>query len=159
MSTGPGLTPGQRPIASEVDPSCLFCRIVSGELPSRRVYADEHAVAFLDLGPWHRGHTLVVPRRHVPDLLTGAPVMAEIGPAVDAVARLLVGRLGADGLNLLSSAGEAAGQEVFHLHLHLIPRYADQPGIRALVEPAPTPEADLDAVFAQITGLPVGSGS
>jgi histidine triad (HIT) family protein len=134
------------------DPGCLFCRIVAGDVPSRRVYADEHAVAFLDIGPWQRGHTLVVPRRHVADLVSGPPVLAEIAPAVDAVARILVDRLGADGLNLVSSAGSVAGQEVFHLHVHLVPRYASAPGLARLVSPQTPTGPELDAVLAEITG-------
>jgi histidine triad (HIT) family protein len=135
-----------------VDDSCVFCAIVAGTVPSWQVYADEHAVAFLDVSPWHRGHTLVVPRRHVPDLVTGPPTLAEIGPAVDAVARLLTDRLAADGLNLLSSAGRVAGQEVPHLHLHLVPRYADEPGLGHLVNPGAAAEGELASVHAQIRG-------
>lgn len=130
---------------------CLFCRIVAGELASRQVYADEHAIAFLDLSPWQRGHTLVVPRRHADDLITGPAALADIAPAIDATARLLVERLGADGLNMLSSAGAAAGQEVFHLHVHLIPRYADRPGLGALIGPDRGDSSDLDEVLAAIT--------
>ena len=70
--TEPTATPGP-----ETDPSCLFCRIVAGEVPSRQIYTDEHAVAFLDIGAWHRGHSLVVPRRHVPDLVTVVPRYAD----------------------------------------------------------------------------------
>ena len=134
-----------------VDPRCVFCKIVTGEIPSRRVYADEHAYAFLDISPWHRGHTLVIPRRHVVDLVTGEPVLAEIAPAVDAVARLLVSRLDADGINLLSSSGAVAGQEVFHLHVHLIPRYAASGGVRNLVNPHHVDAAELDEVHALVT--------
>ena len=130
---------------------CLFCKIVTGDIPSRRVYADEVAIAFLDVGPWTRGHTLVVPRVHVADLLSDPPQLAILGPAVDATARLLVDRLRADGLNLLSSAKPVAGQEVFHLHVHLIPRYASKPGLRNLMGPDPEAAADLDAVLAEIT--------
>ena len=137
-----------------VDPDCVFCRIVAGELPSRQIYADEHAVAFLDIGPWHRGHSLVVPRRHVPDLVTGAPALSEIAPAIDAVARLLVHRLAADGVNVLSSTGAVAGQEVFHLHVHVIPRYADEPGLHLLVNPDTVPDGELDSVYAQVTAGP-----
>ena len=136
------------------DPDCLFCRIVAGDLPSRQVYADEHAVAFLDTGPWHRGHSLVVPRRHVSDLVTGPVVLPEIAPAVDAVARLLVRTLAADGVNVLSSAGAVAGQEVFHLHVHVVPRYADEPGLGLLVNPVPVPDGELDSVHARITAGP-----
>ncbi len=132
------------------DPDCVFCAIVSGALPSYRVYADEQAVAFLDLAPWHRGHTLVVPRRHVRDLVTGPPALAEIAPAVDAVARLLQHRLAADGINVLSSAGPVAGQEVFHLHVHVVPRYADEPGLLRLVNPASAPEGELESVQRQL---------
>ena len=136
------------------DPDCLFCRIVAGDVPSRQIYADEHAVAFLDIGPWHRGHSLVVPRRHVPDLVTGSPALPEIAPAIDAVARLLVRRLAADGVNVLSSTGAVAGQEVFHLHVHVVPRYADQSGLGMLVNPDTAPEGELDSVYAQVTAGP-----
>ena len=139
------------PAAAEADPSCLFCRIVAGDVPSRRIYADAHAVAFLDVGPWHRGHSLVVPRRHVPDLVTGAPALPEIAPAIDAVARLLMRTLAADGVNVLSSTGTVAGQEVFHLHVHVVPRYADEPGLAMLVNPDTAPEGELDSVYAQVT--------
>jgi histidine triad (HIT) family protein len=133
------------------EPNCLFCRIVAGDIPCRQVYADKHAIAFLDIGPWQRGHTLVIPRRHVPDLVTGEPSLGELAPAIDTVSRLLVDRLSADGLNLLSSAGRAAGQEVFHLHVHLVPRYADAPGLDRLVNPGPASDADLDAVLTQLS--------
>ena len=136
------------------DPDCLFCRIVAGDLPSRQIYADEQAVAFLDIRPWHRGHSLVVPRRHVPDLVTGPGVLPEIAPAVDAVARLLVRTLAADGVNVLSSAGAVAGQEVFHLHVHVVPRYADEPGRGRLVNPGPVPDGELDSVHARVTAGP-----
>ncbi|HYP46831.1 MAG TPA: HIT domain-containing protein [Propionibacteriaceae bacterium] len=135
-----------------VDPDCIFCRIIAGEIGSRQVYEDEHAFAFLDLAPWHRGHTLVVPRQHVVDLLAGEAALTPIAPAVDAVSRLLVDRLGAAGLNVLSSAGAVAGQEVFHLHVHLIPRYADRPGLGALMSRGPTDDSELDAVWHEITG-------
>ena len=101
------MTPLETPENQAVDSNCIFCKIISGELPSRRIYEDDRAVAFLDIGAWHRGHALVVPKRHVPDLITGPATLAEIAPAIDAVARLLMDRLDADGINLLSSTGEA----------------------------------------------------
>lgn len=133
------------------DPDCIFCKIIAGELPARQVYSDEVAIAFLDLGPWSRGHTLVIPREHVADLVTNPPQLATIGPAIDATARLLVEKLHADGLNLMSSAKAVAGQEVFHLHVHLIPRYAAKAGLRNLIGLDPAAAADLDAVLAEIT--------
>lgn len=134
------------------DPDCLFCGIVAGTVSARTVYEDEQALAFLDLGAWHRGHTLVIPKRHARDLVSGPSLMADLGPALDATARLLVDRLGADGLNLVSSAGEAAGQTVMHLHVHLVPRYADRPGLPYLVDHAAVDADELDAVHAQLTG-------
>ena len=127
---------------------CLFCSIVAGEIPSRQVYADEAAVAFLDINPFHPGHTLVIPRRHVPDLLADSTALEEIAPAIEATAKLLVDKLGADGLNMMSSAGEVAGQEVMHLHVHLVPRSADKPGLRELL--VREPAGDLDEVYARI---------
>ena len=137
---------------SSADPDCIFCKIVSGEVPSRRIYEDDHAVGFLDIGAWHRGHSLVVPKRHVPDLISGQPSLPEIAPAIDQVARLLMSKLAADGINLLSSAREVAGQEVFHMHVHLVPRYADEPGLGHLVSRNPIPDGELDSVYRQITG-------
>jgi histidine triad (HIT) family protein len=133
---------------------CIFCKIISGNIPSRQVHSDDNAYAFLDVRPWHRGHALVVPRRHVPDLIADDPALTEIAPAIEAVARLLVQRLGADGVNLLSSSGAAAGQEVFHLHVHVVPRYADEPGLGQLVNPAATSEDELDTVHRLITERP-----
>jgi histidine triad (HIT) family protein len=144
------MTPLETPESSATDPNCLFCKIISGELPSRRIYSDDRAVAFLDIGAWHRGHALVVPKRHVPDMITGPGTLPEIAPAIDAVARLLMDRLGADGINVLLSTGEVAGQEVFHLHVHVIPRYADEPGLSRLVNAGVVSDGELDAVYRQI---------
>ena len=129
--------------------SCLFCAIVAGDIPSRQVYADEHAYAFLDINPFTRGHTLVVPRRHVDDVLAPDEALSEIAPAISEVSRLLVERLGADGLNVLSNAGAVSGQEVFHLHVHLIPRYAARPGLATLTRHEPG--IDQDEVHAALS--------
>lgn len=131
-------------------PVCIFCQIIAGELPARKIYEDEHALAFLDIAAWHRGHALVVTKRHVPDLVTGAPSLLEIAPAVDAVARMLIQRLAADGINVLSSAGEIAGQTVFHMHMHVVPRYADEPGLARLVNHVAVPDGELKSVYKQI---------
>ncbi|MDN5725641.1 MAG: HIT domain-containing protein [Propionibacteriales bacterium] len=130
---------------------CLFCKIVAGDIPSRTVYTDAHAVAFLDIAPFHRGHTLVVPRRHVADVLAEPPALAEIAPAIEHTSKLLVDRLGADGLNVFSSAGAVAGQDVFHLHVHLVPRYEAAAGLRGLFQRTASDDpAELDAVLAEL---------
>lgn len=128
---------------------CLFCRIIAGEIPSRRVYEDETAYAFLDLSPWHEGHTLVVPRRHSIDVLADDEVLSEIAPAVARVGRLLKERLGATACNILANAGADSGQEVFHSHVHVIPRYAANPGIGAIRGEI---SADLDEVHRRLVG-------
>ncbi|MBK8462659.1 MAG: HIT domain-containing protein [Nigerium sp.] len=128
---------------------CIFCRIVAGEIPCKQVYADDTAIAFLDLAPFKTGHTLVVPRAHVADALSDAEVLASIAPAVVATGRLLTERLGASGLNIVSNVGEDAGQSVFHLHAHLVPRYADDPGMAALLTSAAS--SDLNAVHSRLT--------
>lgn len=114
------------------DPNCLFCRIVAGEIPAKVVYEDEAALAFLDIAPWQVGHTLVIPKRHVADVVSDETTLAELGPVVARVARLLQERLGAEACNVVSNAGAVAGQEVFHAHVHVLPRYAATPGIANL---------------------------
>lgn len=128
---------------------CLFCRIVSGEIPSKQIHSDDASVTFLDISPWQEGHALVIPRRHVADALADESVLAELAPAVVAVGNLLKERLGASACNILTNAGADSGQEVFHAHVHVIPRYADNPGIANLRGPV---ESDLDEVHARITG-------
>jgi histidine triad (HIT) family protein len=110
------------------DPDCLFCKIVAGELPSQRVDEDERTVAFMDISPATRGHALVVPRNHATDLLEVDPDdLAAVAIAAQRLAARAIDRLGADGVNLLNSCGADAWQTVFHLHMHVIPRYRDDP--------------------------------
>jgi len=127
---------------------CLFCAIIAGAIPSRQIYADDSAIAFLDIQPWHRGHALVVPRRHVASIIDDPTVWGDVRTAVEHVVPLLVDRLGAAGLNLLVNAGEVSGQEVMHFHVHLVPRYDDAPGLANLTGRDTT---DLDAVWQQLT--------
>jgi len=109
-------------------PDCIFCAIVAGELPATVVAAEERAIAFMDISPATHGHMLVIPRAHARDVHEIAP---EDLVACAALAQRLAGlardRLGADGVNLLNSAGAAAWQSVFHFHIHVIPRYAGDP--------------------------------
>ena len=127
---------------------CLFCAIIAGAIPSRQIYADDCAIAFLDIQPWHRGHALVVPRRHVASIIDDPTVWGDVRTAVEHVVPLLVDRLGVAGLNVLASAGEVSGQEVMHFHVHLVPRYDDAPGLANLIGRDAT---DLDSVWQQLT--------
>ena len=134
------------------EPGCVFCQIVAGEAEAFVVASGPTAVAFLDIAPLARGHTLVVPTRHVRDLLDeGARALQEVAPVVEEAAHLLVGRLGAEGLNLFQSTGAAAGQEVPHFHVHLVPRWRDDGVLRNLVG-EPSAAEDLDAMHALLLG-------
>ena len=126
---------------------CLFCAIIDGSVPSRQIYADSSAVAFLDIQPWHRGHTLVVPRRHVANIVDDPSIWGDVQAAVESVVPVLTDRLGASGLNVLLSAGAVAGQEVMHVHVHLVPRYHDASGLGSLLG---RDASDLDAVHAEL---------
>jgi histidine triad (HIT) family protein len=108
------------------DQSCVFCGIVAGVLPSRKVHEDERVLAFMDINPISDGHLLVIPKAHARDLHdVPADDLAACAVVAQQLAGLVVERLGADGVNLLNCTGEAAFQSVFHVHLHVIPRYAD----------------------------------
>jgi len=129
---------------------CLFCRIVAGEIGSFRVYEDAAAFAFLDIAPAKPGHTLVVSKRHVPHALSDAAALAGLAPAITAVGGLLTERLSADGMNILSNVHGVAGQSVFHLHVHLIPRFAANPGVARML--VPDEGIDVAAIHARLVG-------
>jgi histidine triad (HIT) family protein len=127
------------------DPDCIFCKIVAGELPATKVDEDERTVAFMDISPATRGHALVIPREHARDLLEIDPEqLAAVARMAQKVAGRAKERLGADGVNLLNSCGAAAWQTVFHFHVHVIPRYDDDP-LRLPWVPGP---GDADAIAA-----------
>jgi histidine triad (HIT) family protein len=132
-------------------PDCIFCAIVDGRAPARVVRADDRTMAFLDINPIVEGHSLVIPRRHATDLHDCPPEdLAATAMAAQEVARLLVDRLGSDGVNLLHATGSAAWQTVFHLHLHVLPRRSGDLPFPFLARGA-EPSA-LDATWQQITG-------
>ncbi|MED5816032.1 HIT family protein [Mycolicibacterium sp. 050232] len=106
--------------------SCVFCAIVAGEAPAIRIYEDDEYLGILDIRPFTRGHTLVIPKRHTVDL-TDTPAetvaaMARIGQRIARAARR--SGLHADGNNIVINDGKAAFQSVFHIHLHVVPRQA-----------------------------------
>lgn len=105
---------------------CVFCAIVAGEAPDIRIYEDDHYLALLDIRPFTRGHTLVVPKRHTVDLTDTPPAtvagMMSIGQRIARAARL--SGLHADGNNIVINDGKAAFQSVFHIHLHVVPRHS-----------------------------------
>lgn len=108
---------------------CIFCQIVASESPSAQIGETELALAFLDIFPLSPGHSLVVPKRHVVDLVQADGALAEMADLVESTARLLDERLEPAGLNLVQATRAAAGQDVFHLHVHLIPIYHGDGGL------------------------------
>ena len=107
---------------------CIFCAIAERTGPAEVVEADERAIAFLDISPATRGHTLVISRNHSDNLLEIDPEdLAHVAQMAQSIAKRMPGALGCDGVNLLNSCGTAAWQTVFHFHLHVIPRYDDDP--------------------------------
>jgi histidine triad (HIT) family protein len=127
------------------DPDCLFCKIVAGELPATVVAEDERTLAFMDINPATRGHALVIPREHAADLLEiGQEDLAAVAAAAKRLAACAKEALGADGVNLINSCGAAAWQTVFHFHVHVIPRYRDDP-LKLPWVPAP---GDADEIAA-----------
>jgi histidine triad (HIT) family protein len=113
-------------MAQELD--CLFCHIVRGELPSTQIDEDERTLTFMDINPAADGHALVIPKAHARDLHDVTPEdLAACSLTAQRIAGRAVQHLGADGVNLLNSAGEAAWQTVFHFHIHVVPRFRDNP--------------------------------
>lgn len=124
---------------------CIFCAIAAGRAPARIVAETGRTLAFLDLNPATRGHALVVPRRHARDIHDADPAdLAEVATTAQQLATAAVAELGAAGVNLLQSSGAAAFQTVFHLHVHVIPRYPGD-GLVLPWTPAPGDAAEMDA--------------
>ncbi len=110
------------------DPNNVFARILRGEIPSTRVYEDADVIAFMDVMPQAPGHTLVVPKAPSRNLLDADPaVLAKLLPVVQKIARAVKQALGADGVTVIQFNELAAGQTVFHLHAHIIPRFDGVP--------------------------------
>lgn len=109
---------------------CLFCKIVRGELSSHKIYEDDHVLAFLDIFPVRKGHTLVIPKIHVRTLTEADPaIVMQVGSTLPHLARAVMKGVHAEGLNLGVNCEIVGGQHIFHLHFHLIPRHTDD-GLR-----------------------------
>ena len=134
------------------DCNCIFCKIANGEIPSTTLYEDEDFRVILDLGPATRGHALLLPKNHFANLFE---LDDETAQKAILVAKKMAGKmkaaLGADGFNLVQNNGEAAGQTVFHFHMHLIPRDEnDNAGI--VWEPGETTPEDMAEVKRLVDG-------
>jgi len=107
-------------------PDCLFCKIINSEIPAVKVYEDDEVLGFLDIRPVHPGHTLIVPKDHFENVYTvPAETWARMNMAVQKVSIAVKNGIDADGINIISNNEPAAGQVVFHSHIHIVPRHND----------------------------------
>ena len=105
---------------------CIFCKIINGEIPSYKIYESEHALAFLDISQNTKGHTLVIPKKHVENIFELDPETGkDVFDAVLKTTQILKEKLNIENLNLLNNNGTLAGQVVNHYHIHIIPRYGN----------------------------------
>ena len=134
------------------DPDCLFCKIVAGQIPAQIVDSDDHTVAFMDINPATPGHALVIPREHSPDLMEVPD--ADLENTIRAARRLakrMEEVLAPAGYNLLNSCRQAAWQTIFHFHVHVIPRYEDDP-LKLPWLPGEGDEDEIAAIAERLRG-------
>ena len=132
---------------------CIFCTIVAGLAPAARVFDDDDCLAFMDLQPLARGHVLVIPKRHAENLFDlEADEAAAVARTAKQLAHALRTVLEPEGLRLFQLNGAAAGQTVFHYHMHLLPRNADEPDVNpaALHGRKPADRAELEELAGRI---------
>lgn len=128
----------------------IFTRIVNGEIPAVKLYEDDTTLAFMDISPASRGHCLVIPKQEVPDLFDlPAELVAALAATTQRVARALKTALQPDGLNVIQNNGAAAGQTVFHYHVHLIPRWHGDDALK-LWTPGSSSPAELEQIAQDV---------
>lgn len=112
------------------DDNCIFCKIANGDIPSATVYEDEDFRVILDLGPATKGHALILPKNHFKDICEAdAETAGKLFPLAAKIGNAMKQTLGASGFNIVQNNGTSAGQTVFHLHIHVIPRYEGGPSM------------------------------
>ena len=103
--------------------NCLFCKMVTGQIPVAKIYEDEVVLSFLDIGPVSDGHTLIIPKQHYENIHScPAGLLGEVASRIGKIAEAVKAALNSDGYNVMCNNGKAAGQVIDHLHFHLIPR-------------------------------------
>ena len=119
-------TKDQQEVVEMTDKDCIFCKIAGGNIPSSTVYEDEQFRVILDLSPATKGHALILPKQHYANIFEiDEHVLKDLIVLAKKVATAMKETLNCDGVNIVQNNGEAAGQTVFHFHMHLIPRYKD----------------------------------
>lgn len=109
------------------DESCIFCKIVRGQAPSSVIYEDETVLVFLDIRPLNMGHTLVIPKAHYVDIFDiSEAVLSHVHVVSKQIAAAIKKATNADGISIIQQNGKAAGQDIFHIHVHVVPRFEGQ---------------------------------
>ncbi len=110
-----------------MDPDCIFCKLANGVFPTNFIYEDEDFKVILDANPATKGHSLILPKKHFKNILDAdEEILKKALPLAKKLSNKLIEVLKCDGVNVLQNNNKAAGQVVFHLHIHLIPRYSDE---------------------------------
>lgn len=132
--------------------NCIFCKIANHEIPGKVLYEDEICMAFLDLSQTTNGHTLVIPKKHSNNFLDTDPdILAHLVKVAQEVAKTLLEKMNAKGMNIISNMNEVAGQTVHHFHIHLIPRYQEDDGIQIHYSDHSS-DVDLQSIYQNIMG-------
>jgi histidine triad (HIT) family protein len=131
---------------------CIFCKLVAGQIPSTRVHEDEHTLAFMDLGHVNPGHVLVAVKKHASNVFELEPAQAEaVARTVLKISKALKKAFEPEGLSVYQANGKAAGQTVFHYHVHVLPRHAGD-GMELTWPMKNPPREKLEAYAAKIRG-------
>ena len=132
------------------DENCIFCKIINGDIPSVKVYEDEDFVIMLDIGPATFGHVLILPKEHYANLFEmPEELLVKAVKLAKSFGEKLVKALHADGMNVVQNSGLAAGQTVFHFHMHLIPRYEGD-SVGELWTPGSLTEEDREEIINKL---------
>jgi histidine triad (HIT) family protein len=132
------------------DPDCIFCKIVAGEIPSHKIDEDDKTLAFMDINPWTKGHSLVIPKEHSRNIYDADPEdLAATHRTAQRLAQRMRDRLQCEGINIVQSSEPVAMQTVFHTHVHVIPRYSDD-GLRLPAHPKPAEHEELAGLAEEL---------
>lgn len=131
-----------------MDDNCIFCKLANGVFPTNKIYEDNDFAVILDASPANYGHSLIIPKKHFADIFDiDEETAAKVIPLAGKIAKALKDELGCDGVNIVQNNGTAAGQTVFHFHVHVIPRY-DNDGCN-IGWPQKTPDAADQQALAE----------
>ncbi len=135
-------------LGNDMNDMCIFCKIAKKEIPAKIIYEDDETMAFLDINPRNEGHALVIPKKHYVNLLEAPDnTLAELMRVAKLLCQRMKNKLNAKGFNIVINVEKVAGQEIDHLHLHIVPRYAENEEVISFGE---VKEVDIDSVYEKL---------